>query len=161
MPETARLWVYGFDRDLSSVHTEEVAGALDAFIAQWHSHEVPVVGAYAILDNRFVLVSGFCEDGISGCSADSSVQVIKDLNNKLGVNALNTSLVHFRGSSGAISSVSRESFQEIVNRGDVTGETAVFDLTIHTIKEFREQTIEKSFADSWHSRAFSRKQPSD
>ena len=161
MPETARLWVYGFDQVLSSDHTREIEETLSAFVASWHSHEFPVVGTYAIRDDRFVLISGFCEDGISGCSADSSFHVIKNLNEKLGVDGLNTSLVYFRDTSGAITSVSREAFQEIVNRGEVTDETTVFDLTVNTVKDLRDRKIEKSYASSWHSRAFSRKQLSD
>lgn len=154
MPDDARLWVYGLDRPLTADETERVQKHLAAFASEWTSHGARVTGACDVVEGRFVLMSGFCADGISGCSTDSSVAAIRMLASKFGVNGLDRSLVFFREANGTISALSRVDFQREVDAGRITPDTTVFDTTLQTVADLRAGRFETAFRDCWHARAF-------
>lgn len=156
MPDHARVWVYGLDRALDTDTASRVADVLDHFVQTWESHKVPVEGAWALVEGRFIVLAGYCTDGISGCSTDSSVRVIKALRKHLGVNALDRSLVFFRGDDSGVRSLSRTDFQKEVETGALGTGTPVFDTTIQTVSDLRQGKFETTFEKSWHAKAFRR-----
>ncbi len=152
-PADTRLWVYGADRELSERELAAIARALDEFVSNWHSHRVPVRGAYALADRRFILLAGYCTDGVSGCSTDSSVHAVKATGVDLGVNFLDSGLVFYRAEEG-VASTTRVDFRDLVAAGEVDDQTRVFDLTLQTVGDLREKGLERPLSDSWHGRAF-------
>jgi len=156
MPDDTKLWVYALDRALTAEEEESVAAILLGFMREWTSHDVPVTGAFEIVEDRFLLLAGYCADGIGGCSTDSSVRTIKEIEQATGVNAFDRTLVFFRDGGGGLVSVPRVDFRELVNQGHVTDTTPVFDSTIQTVGELRAGHFEKPFEKSWHARAFAR-----
>jgi hypothetical protein len=154
MPDDARLWVYALDRALDPNEATEVAEILDAFVRTWQSHGEPVVGVHEVIEDRFVVLSGYCTSGIGGCSTDSSVRVIKEIEQRFGVNAFDRTLVFFRNGGGKLVAVPRSDFQEMVRQGHVKPETPVFDTTITTVGDLRAGRFETTFGKSWHARAF-------
>ena len=149
-PRDARLWIYGLDRSMDSETREQVAARLASFTADWKSHQVPVTGTFAIFEDRFILLSGYCNDGISGCSTDSSVHVIRALQ-ELGLDGLNRDLVFYRD-NGAVAALPRSEFRNAVRDGAITPDTTVFDLTLQTVADLDQ--FETTFQDSWHAKAF-------
>ena len=154
MPDATRVWVYAFNRELSEEDNVKATGILDAFLPQWVSHGVPVIGAYEIVEDRFLLLAGYCNEGIGGCSTDSSVRVVKEIEQALGLNAFDRNLVFFRDGAGKVVAVSRADFQELVNQSHVSAETTVFDTTIQELGDLRSGRFETTFDQSWHARAF-------
>jgi hypothetical protein len=173
MSDDTRLWVYALDRELTSDEQERVRGVLDAFLTEWQSHGTPVEGAYDIIEGRFVVLAGATADGVSGCSTDSSVRVIKQIEADMGVGAFDRTLVFFRDGAGKVVAVSRADFQDLVAQGHVTPDTIVFDNTVTTVGHVTPDTIvfdntvttvgdlrsgrfETRFDRSWHGRVFQR-----
>ncbi|MDH3197323.1 MAG: hypothetical protein OEO21_03705 [Candidatus Krumholzibacteria bacterium] len=156
LPDDARLWVYALDRPLTGEERARAVVLLDDFVAQWTSHEVPVAGAWVVVEDRFILVAGHCTDGVSGCSTDASVRVVKEIERVTGARAFDRSLVFFRDGDGRVTSVPRAEFQAFVEQGRVTADTRVFDGTIHSVGDLRAGRFERSFGESWHARAFAR-----
>ncbi len=154
-PDDARVWVYALSEPLSDDARTRVSERLDAFVGNWQSHGVPVTGAYAIAENRFVLITGYVPDGISGCSTDSSVRVMKELREEHDIDGFDRSLVFFRDSKGTVQAVKRADFKALVDAGQVDGNTVVFDTTIQFIGDLRRGGFETSFGKSWHATAFS------
>jgi hypothetical protein len=155
-PDSASVWAYALDRELTSDEVSNVTDILSRFLTSWQSHSAPVVGTFRLLENRFILLGGYTTDGVSGCSTDSSVRVIKEIEQALDVNAFDRSLVFFRNGGGKVVAVKRPDFQQMVNSGHVTPTTVVFDTTIHAIGDLRDGKFETTFDNSWHSRAFKR-----
>ena len=153
-PDDARLWIYGFARTLGEDEQRLIAARLDAFLVDWQSHRVPVRGAYTVAFERFVLVAGWCESGLSGCSIDSSVGQFKELRREHELDGLDRDLVFFRNESGEIEALDRKAFQEAVSGGRAGADTVVFDTIIQTLGDLRAGRFERAFADSWHARAF-------
>jgi len=156
MPDDARVWVYGFDRTPDADTRARVTEVLDQFIDSWVSHEVPVAGAYDIVEDRFLVLAGYCTDGISGCSTDSSVRVVKIIRDHLGLDGLDRSLVFFRDRDGRVRSLPRPDFQREVDSGALGPGTTVFDTTIQTVADLRAGRLETAFEKSWHAKAFQR-----
>jgi hypothetical protein len=154
MPDEARLWVYALNRALDPNEATEVAQTLEAFVASWESHGEPVTGIHEIVEDQFILLSGYCGSGIGGCSTDSSVRIIKEIEQRFGVDAFDRLLVFFRNGGGKLITAPRTDFQEMVRQGHVTAETPVFDTTITTVGDLRGGRFETTFGKSWHARAF-------
>jgi hypothetical protein len=154
-PDDARVWAYALSKPLQPADRECVAERLEAFVHEWQSHGTPVVGAYAIEENRFVLIAGYVADGISGCSTDSSVRVMKELRERHGIDGFDRSLVFFRDVNGTVQSVKRADFKALVDAGQVADDTTVFDTTIQFVGDLRRGGFETTFGKSWHATAFS------
>lgn len=154
MEDDAQLWVYGFDRELTPEARAAMQSELDAFVGSWMSHDEPVQGAWALVDDRFVILSGHCGAGIGGCSIDGSVGVIRSFRDKHGIDGFNRDLVFFRNGDGAVETVPRSEFQKGVEDGRFGPSTVVFDLTLTTLRALREGRFETTFSNSWHARAF-------
>ena len=63
---------------------------------QWNSHGVPVKGFAALLFNQFIiLLADETDMGVSGCSTDSSVRLIKDIEQMFNVNLFDRQMLAF------------------------------------------------------------------
>jgi hypothetical protein len=155
-PDSARLWVFALARGLTPQEHTLVTGQLDDFVGAWKSHGTPVRGAYHILENRFVLIAGYVDDGVSGCSTDSMVRVMTTLKKEHAIDGFDRGIVFFRDAAGTASAVKREEFQKLVESEAVGDETIVFDPTIQTIGDLRGGRFETTFARAWHATAFGR-----
>lgn len=153
LPGDAQVWVYGFAKPLDGEARRIVDERLTSFLEQWQAHQAPVKGAYVILDDRFVVLSGMCADPISGCSIDSVFTNFKHLRDEHGLDSLDRSLVFYRDNDGTVQSVDRPAFQALLADGNVTPDTPVFDTTVRTLAELRER-FEPRFADAWHAKLF-------
>ena len=154
LPDTARLWIYGFKDPLTADDRSMVDGRLAGFMKIWHSHNADVTGAYVILENRFVVLSGASQDGLSGCSIDSSVENFKYLRDQHGLDALDRGLVHYRDNDGNIAALDRSAFRNEVAEGRCGPDTPVFDLTIQTLGDLRLGRFEIPLSGAWHATAF-------
>ena len=154
-PDNARLWVFALARELSPSERALVGEQLDDFTRTWKSHGAPVHGAYEILENRFVLIAGYVDDGVSGCSTDSMMRVMTSLKKEQGIDGFDRTVVFFR-KDGQVRAATREEFQKLVDAGEVQDQTAVFDATIQTVGDLRAGRFETTFARAWHATAFTR-----
>ena len=155
-PDDARLWVFALARELDADQRALVAQQLDDFTHAWKSHGTPVHGAYQIFENRFVLIAGYVGDGVSGCSTDTMVRVMTGLKKEHGIDGFDRTVVFFRDADGAVRAVSRDEFQKLVDAGQVSDATVVFDPTVQTVGDLRSGRFETTFARAWHAAAFTR-----
>jgi hypothetical protein len=123
-------------------------------LEEWRSHSVDVEGAFTIVDDRFVILSGASRDGISGCSIDRSVENFKYFRDELDLDALNRNLIHYRDTDGAIQVRDRVAFKTELAAGRCGPETIVFDLAVQNLGDLRAGRFEIPLAESWYARAF-------
>ena len=154
LPDDAQLWVYGFDQNIGPDVLAQMASDLGSFAESWTSHDEPVAGAAAVVEDRFVLLAGHCNAGIGGCSIDGSVAVIRSFADKYGLDGFNRDLVFYRGEDDTVQAVTRALFQRGVEDGTIGVSTVVFDLTLTSLRELREGRFETTFGNCWHARAF-------
>ena len=76
----SRVWIYQSPRLFTiseALHIEEM---LEHFVSSWKSHGTPVKGYGNLFYGQFIiLMADESASGVSGCSTDSSVRLIKDI----------------------------------------------------------------------------------
>ena len=94
--DNARVWIYQGNRPFSEKEEMEINEQLLQFYSQWLSHGDTVKGWAKLLFRQFVVVMADEEaTGVSGCSTDSSVRVIKSLESQYSVNFFDRMTITF------------------------------------------------------------------
>jgi hypothetical protein len=84
---SSRVWVYQGSRLFTLSEAFEIETMLTNFTAQWNSHGTPVKGEAHLFFGQFiVLIADETATGVSGCSTDSSVRLIKNIEARFSVN---------------------------------------------------------------------------
>src|SRR5688500_11252902 len=93
---SSRVWVYQASRLFAMSEALEIESLLNDFSSQWKSHGTPVKGAGYLFFGQFViLMADETASGVSGCSTDSSVRLIKDIEQRFGVNMFDRTTLAF------------------------------------------------------------------
>ena len=92
----SRVWIYQSNRLFSLHEALQIEDTLKSFVSNWHSHGTPVTGYGNLFFGQFiVLIADETKSGVSGCSTDSSVRVIKDIEQMFNVNMFDRLLLGF------------------------------------------------------------------
>jgi hypothetical protein len=154
-PDTARTWVFGASQPVLGDDAVRLLSRVDSFLRCWRAHGEPVVGACDWRYDRFLLIAADEHaTGVSGCSIDSLFRSLGEVEDEVGATLLDGSLVFYRDPAGAVQSVDRPRFRELVALGEVAGTTIVFDNTVGSVGAIRRGEWERKFAGSWQERAF-------
>ncbi len=92
----SRVWIYQSDRIFFMQEALEMEAMLQAFVTDWKSHGTPVKGYANLFFGRFIiLMADENATGVSGCSTDSSVRLIKEIEKKYGVSLFDRQMLTF------------------------------------------------------------------
>ncbi len=84
--DNSRVWIYQSSRLLSAGETPELEDMLNHFAAGWKSHGDAVKGfAHLFFGHFILLMADETATGVSGCSTDSSVHLVKSIEEKFKV----------------------------------------------------------------------------
>lgn len=87
---TSKVWIYQASRLFFISEALEIEDMLNDFVASWRSHGDKVEGYANLLFGQFiVLMADETKSGVSGCSTDSSVRLIKEIEAKFKVDMFN------------------------------------------------------------------------
>ena len=150
LPDSARVWVYGVDRDLDRAAESTLLEEVDNYLTTWSAHGIPLSAAKNWKDSRFLTVAvDQSRAGASGCSIDGLFRTLKSLEPRIGAVVVTSGLIFFRGKDGGIRSVTRGEFSQLGATGVIDGETEVFDPSVTSLGEWRSR-FSSHAADSWH-----------
>ena len=153
LPEAAKIWIYPSNRKFSDDEMNEIENDLKAFIENWSAHGTGLEASYLLKYNRFIIFSVNQEvQQATGCSIDSSVAFIQNLEQKYEVDLLDKMNVTFKNGEH-IAHKSLIDFKRMAKEKAVTASTIVFNNLVNSIEEFNENW-EVPAGDSWHSRFF-------
>ena len=83
---SSRVWIYQCNRLFLISEALEIEGMMQQFTENWNSHGTPVKGYANLLFGQFVvLMADETATGVSGCSTDSSVRLIKQIEEQFKV----------------------------------------------------------------------------
>lgn len=95
-PAASRVWIYQSSRLFLISEALEMEELLQNFVTNWSSHGRQVKGYANLFFGRFiVLMADETAAGVSGCSTDSSVHLIKTIEKKYAVDMFNRQLLAF------------------------------------------------------------------
>lgn len=94
-PES-RVWIYQANRLFSLSEALEVEKILDSFISDWKAHGQPVKGFANLFFGQFIiLIADENITTVSGCSTDSSVSMIKAIEDVFKISLFDRSQLAF------------------------------------------------------------------
>ncbi len=86
----SRVWIYQSNRLFLISEALQIEGLLNEFTTNWNSHGTPVKGYANLLFGQFIiLMADETATGVSGCSTDSSVRLIKKIEELFKVDMFN------------------------------------------------------------------------
>ena len=92
----SRVWIYQSSRIFTLSEALAVEDLLNDFTDKWLSHGTPVKGAgYLFFGQFIILMADEKATGVSGCSTDSSVRLIKDIEQRFGLNMFDRTTLAF------------------------------------------------------------------
>jgi len=144
----SRVWIYQASRLFSLSEALETEELLNEFAMQWKSHGTPVKGAAFLFFGQFiVLIADETATGVSGCSTDSSVRLIKDIEQRFAVNMFDrTTLAFIVREKCELLPLSQ--LQYAVDNGFISMDTLYFNNLVQTKEELERNWI-IPVKDSW------------
>ena len=153
LPEESKIWVYQSNRKFSDAEFAAIETDLKTFVENWSAHGTSLEASFLMKYNRFIILAVNQEvQAATGCSIDSSVAFIQELEKKYDVDLLDKMNVTFKLGEHIAHKPLIE-FKKMAKDKAVTGNTIVFNNLVNNIAEFNE-AWEIPAIDSWHSRFF-------
>lgn len=148
------MWIYQSDRILTNEEETIIQKMLNEFTSEWQAHGHALAALGEVLHHQFIVLSVDEQvAGTTGCSIDKSVNLMKEIEQKFGINLFDRFRIAYRQDQDIIN-CSREEFEELIQNGKVTARTPVFNNLISTRKELY-SNWEIPLSQSWHARVFS------
>ncbi len=149
----SRVWIYQSDRKFTSAEETEILNKLAAFTNQWKAHGNELLAKAEIRYGFFIILTvDESQAGVTGCSIDSSVRLIKEVEQEYHVDLFNRFNIAYKV-NGEVVVTNKEDFETLVNIKQVTPETIVFNNMVQNLAEL-ETKWEVPFKNSWHSTVF-------
>ena len=147
-PANAKVWIYQCERTITESEVDFILDIGNEFTAQWVSHGAPVNGVIDVLYNRFVIVVAEDSGEIGGCSIDSSVGIIRKVQEELSADFFDRMTLNYSTGEG-IEAVHVNKLDRAISDGLIHAGTTVFNNTITDLHGFRNNwkvPLEKSWA---------------
>jgi len=149
----SRVWIYQSDRKFSSAEEAEILNKLSAFTNQWKAHGNELMAKAEIRYGYFIILTvDESQAGVTGCSIDSSVRIIKEIEQVYQVDLFNRFNIAYKLNE-EVKVQPKEDFETLVSIKQVTPQTIVFNNMVQNLEELNTKW-EVPFEKSWHSTVF-------
>jgi hypothetical protein len=137
----SRVWIYQSSRMFSLSEALDIEEVLEKFAAEWRSHGSEV-NAYANLffGQFLVLMADETDTTVSGCSTDTSVNFVKSLGEKYGVDFFNRTNLAFIVKD-KVQTLPLNQIQYALDNGFISGDTLYFNNVVQTKAELENNWI--------------------
>lgn len=153
LSSNARVWIYPANRPFGESEISEISQKLSQFLTEWTAHGASLKAGFTLPYNRFIVIAlDETDQAATGCSIDSSVRIIQDLEKTYDVVLLDKMNVSFK-QGDYITYKSLLDFKKMVKDRSVNENTIVFNHLVLNKQEFESQW-EVPAKDSWHARFF-------
>ena len=144
----SRVWIYQSNRPFSLTETPAIEAMMKNFVDEWMSHGAKVKGsAHLFFDQFIILIADEKATGVSGCSTDSSVRMIKEIEKRFGVDMFDRTTLAFVVED-KVQLLPMSQVQYAFDNGFMNSDTLYFNNLVQTKEE-----LEKSWIipvkDSW------------
>jgi hypothetical protein len=144
----SRVWIYQSGRQFDVPEALQVEEILNEFAGSWMSHGLKVKGAAYLFFGQFiVLMADEKATGVSGCSTDSSVRLVKDIELRFKVNMFDRTTLAFVVKN-EIQLLPMTQLQYASENGFINGDTLYFNNLVHTKEELENKWM-IPIKDSW------------
>jgi hypothetical protein len=153
LPDYSKIWIYQSNRRLTTDELELVTNRTKIFLEQWAAHGTGLQAGFEIKYERFIVIAvNQDEQSATGCSIDSSVRFIQELEKELDIELLDKMNVAFK-QGDFVNFKDLLDFKKMAKSGAIGKKTIVFNNLVTNILEYKDNW-EVPANDSWHSRFF-------
>ena len=153
LPEESRIWIYQSNRVFTVEELDFIKVNANDFLNNWTAHGAELQVAIDIPYDRFLVIAlNESLQSASGCSIDSSVRFIQNLEKKLGVILLDKMNVTYR-IRNKIEYISLKDFRKMAKKKLLNSDVIVFNNLVINKKEYN-SLWEVPAISSWHARYF-------
>lgn len=148
-----RIWIYQADRLLTADEETTLLKRLGEFTAEWNAHGHQLSASAEIRYHLFIILA--IDQTVtmpSGCSIDKSVRLLKELEQELNISLFDRMQIAYR-ERDHINIVPRSTFEKLIEKGEVTKDTIVFNNLVADREAF-DRSWETPFQNSWHAQVF-------
>jgi len=139
--DSSRVWIYQSNRIFSLSEALTIEKILEDFTADWKSHGTPVKGFGTLFFGQFIILMADEEvTGVSGCSTDSSVRLIKALEEEYKVSMFDRMNLAFCINE-KVQLLPFTQLEYAVEKSFIDKETLFFDNTVLTKADFLDRWI--------------------
>ena len=146
--DQSRVWIYQSNRLFTIGEALQIEDMLKQFTASWASHGAAVMGHADLLFGQFiVLMADETATGVSGCSTDSSVRLMKEIEKTFGVSLFDRQLLAFIV-KGKVQLLPLSQLQYALQNNFINTDTLYFNNLVQSKSELMHQWI-IPVKDSW------------
>lgn len=144
----SRVWIYQCNRSFSITEAVEIEEMLESFVSEWNSHGSAVKGYANLFFGQFIIImADETHVKIGGCSTDTSLNFIKNIEQDYNVQLLDRQMLAFIIKE-KIHLIPLEQVNYSIENDFITPDTLYFNNTILTKKELLTHWI-IPVKDSW------------
>ena len=145
---SSRIWIYQSSRPFTSAESEQIQKSIDEFISGWTAHGSAVKGAGLIAFDQFIiLVADESHTQVSGCSTDSSVHFIKQLQQVWNTDFFNRRSLAF-WVQDKVSLVDMSDLPKEMENQTIQAETLYFNNLVATLQDWIHHWMQPA-GESW------------
>jgi len=149
--DNSKVWIYQSSRLFLMSEAFEMEDMLSNFVASWKSHGDKVKGFANLFFGQFIVImADETHANVGGCSTDSSVHVIKAIEEKFNVEMFNRQNLAFI-IKDKVQLLPLSQLNYAVENNFINGDTLYFNNTVLTKKELLEKWI-VPVKESWLSK---------
>jgi hypothetical protein len=149
----SKVWIYQSDRAFTADEVVAIEQKMADFTSQWKAHGHQLQAKAEVLHNYFLVFTvDEASAGVTGCSIDASVRVVKELEQLYNVDLFNRFNMAYLV-DGKVVVASKEDFETLINIKAVGPKTIVFNNMVQTLGDF-ETKWQVPFEQSWHQQVF-------
>jgi len=150
LPPTSRLWIFQSSRLIDGAMAKRLSDELGNFIFDWAAHGKQLFAAFEIRYQRFLILA-VDEQQVpaSGCSIDTMMRKIQEMDMHYNLDLLNRMKVAYRAGEDIVE-CSLNDFSKMLKEGTVNKNTIVFNNMVQQLGDL-DRSWETTVSRSWHA----------
>ena len=137
----SKVWIYQASRMFLIGEALQLEPMLQNFLSQWNSHGEPVKGFANLFFGQFLIfIADETQTHVGGCSTDTSVQLVKQIQQKFSVEMHNRQILAFIVKD-KIETLPLAQLNYALDNHFITENTLYFNNTVLTLEELKNRWI--------------------
>lgn len=153
MPEYSRVWVYQADQKLSEADEKLVRDRMRSFCEGWNTHGNLMPTSFDLFESQILILAVDESNlGASGCSIDSSVRTLRELEKAININLTDQGKISLKKPSGEMNVIPALGVKSRVTSGEINLQTEVINPMVRVKADL--QNLWQPIRNSWLNKYF-------
>lgn len=150
---SSKVWIYQSNRTFTMSEIFEIETILEDFTNIWKSHGAKVKGYATILYGQFIIImADETQTGVGGCSTDSSIHIIKDIEKRFQLQMFNRELLAF-WIKNKVQTIPMAQVGYAIENGMLEKDSLYFNNLVNTKADMEANWLQP-IAESWMAKKF-------